>query len=211
MFIIARIIKEAEVRRAELMDAALELFTSTGYQTTMIIDIVKKAGVAKGTFYYYFPSKEAILEAIYNRWATDQATSFKEESRQLTALPKLQLFIKYLFLPSQLDLLFKRLWDEENFNLDYKAWGNQVENVFNPLLADIIQQGNQEETMHVVCIKETITFFWSTLSCLWEASIFQEPSEVFTNKRKIAQAVLEKILGIKEGVLELSIAHNRLA
>ena len=38
------------------MDAALELFRSGGYQKTMIIDITKQVGAAKGTVYHYYPS-----------------------------------------------------------------------------------------------------------------------------------------------------------
>lgn len=200
-----RIKKDPEVRRTELIDAAFSLFCSVGYEKTMIIDIVKKIGVAKGTFYYYFPTKEAVLEAICTRWATELAASFKVESRQFTALDKLQSFIVQLLLPSELDVLFDRLWAEEQLNLLYKTWQHQLETVFNPLLADMIQQGNQEGTMHVVYINETIAFFWNTLNCLWEASFWKEPSEVFINKVKIVESVLERILGIEDGVLELSI------
>lgn len=187
------------------MDAALELFNSAGYEKTMVADIVKKAGVAKGTFFYYFPTKEAVLEAICMRWATELAASFHLQSRQLTALNKLQSFIFQLLVPSQLDILMDKLWNKKQFNLLYITWQQQVESVFNPILSDIIKQGNQEGTMHVNCIKETVAFFWSTLECLWEAAYLEEPSEVLLNKTKIAESVLERILGIEEGVLELSI------
>lgn len=202
-----RIRKDPEVRQTELIDAALELFCSAGYEKTMIVDIVKKAGVAKGTFFYYFPTKEAVLEAICTRWATELATSFQLKSRQLTALNKLQSFIFQLSVPSQIDVLIDRLWNEKQFNLVYKTWQQQVENVFNPLLTDMIQQGNQEGTMHVDFINETVDFFWSTLDCLSEAAYLKEPPEVLLNKIKIAESVLERILGIEEGVLELSIAQ----
>ncbi|HWR08522.1 TetR/AcrR family transcriptional regulator [Sporomusa sp.] len=193
------------------MDAALELFRFAGYQKTMIIDITKKTGAAKGTFYHYFPSKEAILEAICTRWATEMATSFMLESRQLTTLPKLQLFITRLFLPTQLNILFKRLWDEEQLNLYYKAWRNLVEEVFNPLIADIIQQGNQEKTMCVAYPQETIAFFWSTLSCIWEAIFFQEPPVAIAIKVKLAESLLERVLGIKEGAFKITLTSYEIA
>ncbi|WP_371362364.1 TetR/AcrR family transcriptional regulator [Sporomusa rhizae] len=204
---ITRIKKDPDVRRTELMDAALELFSSAGYEKTMIIDIVKKIGVAKGTFYYYFPTKEAIVEAIYTRWAIELATSFQLESRQFTALDKLQSFLAQQLLPSQLDVLCDKLWAEKHLDLLYKIWQHQVETVFNPLLADMIQQGNQEGTLHVVYPKETIAFIWSILNCLWEASFLKEPSEVLINKIKIAEAILEQILGVEEGVLKLTITQ----
>lgn len=205
-----RIRKDPEVRQTELIDAALELFSSAGYEKTMIIDIVKKAGVAKGTFFYYFPTKEAILETICTRWATELATSYKlKSSRFSAALDKLQVFIEQLFLPSQFDILFDKLLAENQFNLLCKLWQQQLENVFNPLLADIIQQGNQERTMHVDFINETVAFFWSTLDCLWEAAYYnKEPSEVLVNKINVAESILERILGIEEDSLELSITQR---
>lgn len=187
------------------MDAALELFCSVGYEKTMVVDIVKKAGVAKGTFFYYFPTKEAVLEAICTREANELATSFQLQSRQLTALNKLQSFIFQLSSPAQIDILIDTLLNEKQFNFVYTIWQQHVENIFNPLLISIIHQGNQEGTMHVNCIKETTAFFWSTLDCLWEAGYSNEPSEILLNKSKIAESILERILGIEKNSLELSI------
>ncbi len=200
-----RIRKDPEVRQTELMDAALELFCSVGYKKTMVADIVKKAGVAKGTFFYYFSTKEAVLEAICTRGATELATSFQLQSRQLTAINKLQAFIFKISSPTQIDFLIDTLWNEKQFNFVYTIWQQHVENIFNPLLTDIIQQGNQEGTMHVNCIKETSAFFWSTLDCLWEAGYLNEPSEMLLNKTKIAESILERLLGVEENSLDLSI------
>lgn len=47
-----------------LLNAAMEVITEKGYEKTVISDIVKKAGVAQGTFYLYFPSKKALIPAI---------------------------------------------------------------------------------------------------------------------------------------------------
>lgn len=174
----------------------------------MVVDIVKKAGVAKGTFFYYFPTKEAVLEAIYIRWANEVAASFHLRSRQLTAVNKLQAFILQLLAPTQIDILIDKLWNEEQFNLLYKTWQQTIEGIFNSPLSDIIKQGNHEGTMHVNCINETIAFFWSTLECLWNAAYFKEPPEVLLTKTKIAESVMERILGIEEGVFKLSIPQN---
>lgn len=60
----ARIVKDPDVRRGELIATAQKLFYIKGYEKTSISDIVKAVGVAHGTFYYYFASKTAVLEAI---------------------------------------------------------------------------------------------------------------------------------------------------
>ena len=60
--------KPAEVRLDELMDAAQALFISKGFETTTVSEIVRDAGVAKGTFYHYFSSKNDILDALRDRY-----------------------------------------------------------------------------------------------------------------------------------------------
>lgn len=60
--------KPAEVRREELMAAAEELFLEKGYDETSVDEIVKLAGVAKGTFYLHFRSKDDVLIGLRERF-----------------------------------------------------------------------------------------------------------------------------------------------
>ena len=59
-----RITKDPEVRRAELIAAARELFDKNGIENTQVSQIVKKVGVAQGLFYYYFRSKEDVVNQV---------------------------------------------------------------------------------------------------------------------------------------------------
>ncbi len=54
-------------RRNEFIAAAEGLFNERGYENTTVDDIVTKMNVAKGLFYYYFDSKDKLLEIILNR------------------------------------------------------------------------------------------------------------------------------------------------
>lgn len=56
--------KSPEARRADLVTAAATLFAERGVSPTAVSDIVKAAGVAQGTFYLYFESKEAVVCAV---------------------------------------------------------------------------------------------------------------------------------------------------
>ncbi len=53
-----------ERRRQALLDAALAVFAEKGVATASVDDIVRAAGAAKGTFYLYFDSKDAIVNAV---------------------------------------------------------------------------------------------------------------------------------------------------
>lgn len=57
-----------EVRRQQMLDAALELFATRGYDETGVGDIAATAGVAVGTLYLYFPSKEHVLNGLHARF-----------------------------------------------------------------------------------------------------------------------------------------------
>lgn len=63
----ARITRNAEERKQELVDAAERLFLEKGYERTAVSDIVKSIRVAQGTFYYYFSSKDSILEVVLEK------------------------------------------------------------------------------------------------------------------------------------------------
>jgi AcrR family transcriptional regulator len=71
--------KPAETRRDELLTAAEALFLSQGVEATRIDQITDAAGVAKGTFYLHFASKEAVRAAMAERLA--------ERHRAATRLP----------------------------------------------------------------------------------------------------------------------------
>jgi TetR/AcrR family transcriptional regulator len=56
--------RRKEARPHELLSAALELFVEKGFAATKTEDVAGRAGVAKGTLYLYYPSKEDLLKAV---------------------------------------------------------------------------------------------------------------------------------------------------
>ena len=62
---------KAEETGRRILDAALELFRQEGFDITTMRDIARKAGVATGAAYYYYPSKDAIVMDFYQRSCTE--------------------------------------------------------------------------------------------------------------------------------------------
>ena len=60
--------KASDERRQEFMDAAEKLFKKNGIVDTTVNNIVKEVDVAKGLFYYYFKSKDDVIDAISARY-----------------------------------------------------------------------------------------------------------------------------------------------
>jgi AcrR family transcriptional regulator len=69
-----RVLKSPEDRRQEILDAALHTFTDKGVSKATVADIAEAAGVAKGTVYLYFGSKEHLLLALRDRFTDELLT-----------------------------------------------------------------------------------------------------------------------------------------
>jgi AcrR family transcriptional regulator len=75
-------------RRQQLLDAATWVFARKGYRRAGISDIIARAGVARGTFYLYFKSKEevflAIVDAFHKKISQAITTTSEPPSQQIT-------------------------------------------------------------------------------------------------------------------------------
>jgi AcrR family transcriptional regulator len=85
-------------RVAALIDAGAEVFAEKGYEASTMTEIAQRAGAAIGSLYQFFPSKEALAEALFNRFAERAAVSFgrvEELAPGRSARELADLFIDY--------------------------------------------------------------------------------------------------------------------
>lgn len=66
-----RVTKAPDDRRQDILAAGLKLFRTTGFADTTIADIAAEAGIAKGTFYLYFDSKDDLLGVLWEGYVDD--------------------------------------------------------------------------------------------------------------------------------------------
>ena len=88
-----RIVKEAEERREEILDAAEKLFAAKGFDNTSTGDILDAVGIARGTLYYHFKSKEDILDGVIQR-VTERLMQDAGRIVRKRELPVLERLIK---------------------------------------------------------------------------------------------------------------------
>jgi AcrR family transcriptional regulator len=95
---------------ARIFDAAMRLFAERGYANTPVEEITEAADVAKGTFFNYFPSKEAILEALAERQLS-VVKAAEEKAREMTRVRPvlLEMIHKLAERPSRSPLLLRSL------------------------------------------------------------------------------------------------------
>ena len=203
-----RITKDPQVRMTEILDAAEELFYSRGYHETSVSDIVKSIGVAQGTFYYYFKSKEEILEALINR----QISKFLFELEKvvsadgMTPPRKLELFVQTMFhtIHYKDGLLFEFLFNDQHLHLLDKL-RRQGKQLVMPLLLRIIEEGEQNKAFTVINSHVALVFVGGILNCLFDAVYEKPPAELFEQHVKMAIILLEKNVGLPANSLNIQL------
>ena len=84
--------------RSHIFECALELFREKGFDATTMQDVAARAQVVKSAAYYYFPSKEAIIQAYYESVQSEQeqicAAAFST-SKELKARLQLAMHTKF--------------------------------------------------------------------------------------------------------------------
>lgn len=91
--------EEASARRDAILDAALELFAERGFHGTAVPLVAERAQVGAGTLYRYFDSKEALVNALYQREKALLASHLMQDFP--VAVPPRQQF----------HAMWKRLWE----------------------------------------------------------------------------------------------------
>jgi len=143
---VPRISKAPEERRQELIDAAMELFWSQGYEKTMISDIVKRVGVAQGLFYYYFESKQDIFFATIDQFiqvhVEELAVLLRDSS--LSPITRMHNVVRELdgFL-QRVDTVGPRSFSGMNPAMQVKIHQHVIE-LMEPFLTQVLTEGDAQ-------------------------------------------------------------------
>lgn len=138
-------------RRNEILDVALKLVYSKGYDKMTIQDILDQLQISKGAFYHYFDSKADVLEALVERMAVEQVESHIisiVQNPELTAIEKLQCYfdtaVQWKTAQKEFIMQLTRVWySDENALARQKMFNMMVKHV-TPLFLEIIKQGVRE-------------------------------------------------------------------
>lgn len=95
----SRVVKTSGARKSEIMDAAEALFVQKGFDRVPVQELLESVGIAKGTFYHHFASKEELLNAILERTleGIGERAGAVAASPDMTAPAKLQAMLGVIF------------------------------------------------------------------------------------------------------------------
>lgn len=174
-----RVVKAPDVRRAEILSVAEQLFQTKGYSKTSVNEIVLNAKIAKGTFYHYFNSKPDILDALTLQLVEKMIL----ESQRIADDPHLNAIEKIVAIIAQQNTIVdKKKGIVESMHLpENKELHDRVNvaivKLLSPTFANIVQQGNHEGLFQVDDPLCTVQFILAGSQFLLGKGIFQWTDE----------------------------------
>lgn len=209
-------VKSSESRKDELLEAATNLFLQQGYHDTSVNSIVKAIGVSKGTFYYYFDSKEDVLDGLVDKMG---APIYREIDKiiadnSLTAIEKLNRIFatsrkQKIGKMKDLRKIIRLIYRPENLRLLDKIQKDTISRTV-PKVAKVVEQGIEEGTLNTRFPEEaSYLVFWmasglqeQTAKMLLDAEIEVDADELLQKYRAYENAV-ERVLGAPEDSIDI--------
>jgi AcrR family transcriptional regulator len=208
-----RTVKSPHERKKEFLDIARRLFFTKGYEQTSVDEIIKEVGLSKGSFYYYFKSKEDLLDELTKELSLQILAKIKEivDRDDLDAIYKLNksfsaaAAIKFENI-KLIKALLKVLCDESNVYFRYKIYQKNTD-IVAPEFYRIVQQGIKEEIFNTPYPFEASRMIFEMASTLTEKvsklilEITENPEnyKILEREYQHYQLAIERILGAPEG------------
>jgi AcrR family transcriptional regulator len=218
---LVRVLKkeEYETKRNEILNVALKLLYSKGYDKMTIQDILDDLQISKGAFYHYFDSKVDVLEALVDRMVVEQIEPMllsTVQDPELTALEKLQHYfdtaVRWKTAEKTLMMELLKVWySDENALARQKMMVMMVEHV-TPLFIQIIDQGVREGTFTVSFPEYVSQVIINLVQPLGDAFAQMLLSEEITHDHALQRAemmiiayneAIERILDAPKGSIHL--------
>ncbi len=208
----SRIVKNPEERKFELITAAENLFSIKGFEQTLVSDITQKIGVAQGTFYYYFSSKDDVMIAVLEKEWAELASSLSADftGRLISPFEQLAWIFAQFFSPHQNG---EALWQRfpslqitglpDRFHVKFDEMRTEI---FAPLICKIIQAGIEQKIFRSLNHPEEITqILFTGINAYMHihSPRFHEQS-YFIQKVEALSELLEIVLGLEKGSFHFS-------
>lgn len=197
-------VKEGEVRRREILVAARELFVRKGYEQTSVNDILRVVDIAKGTFYYYFASKEEVLEAIILD-IVEEGARRAEKILKDKSIPLVNRIMMAIMAQAPefegSDEIKEELHKVENAKLE-RLYLRAMLKRMTPVLQKSVLEGIDQDIFHMEYPTECIESILLLGHMMFDCDVFEWKMEDYPRKIQAFLCNAERILGTKEGELK---------
>lgn len=203
-----RVVKEAEERREEILDAAEKLFAAKGFDNTSTGDILDAVGIARGTLYYHFKSKEDILDGVIGRITNRLMQDAGEivRKKELPVLERLTKAILSLNVESKIGYeIMEQVHRPQNALMHQKMQAILLAGI-NPILTELVEEGIGQGICHTRYPESVVemTILYANVA-FDELNVSRLSPEQW--EKKIAGFIynMERLMGMAEGSLKEAI------
>lgn len=176
-----RVAKDGAERKKEILDVSERLFCTNGYDNTSTNDILAEIGIARGTLYYYFSSKEEILDAIIDRILEDinRKVSFVAMDESIPALERFTKAVLCANVDSAVgEMVLEQVHKPQNALMHQKMQERLLAGIA-PYFVKIIKDGIDQKLMATDYPEETVE-----MTLMYANSAFDEAID-YSEEEKI--------------------------
>ena len=188
-------------RKSDILQATKELFNAKGFEDTSINDIMKKVGAAKGVFYYYFETKDQVLNTLIEQQIDKVVISVEKVLDQSghNALQKLQWVLEEEFKSNMENYNpNNHIHNIKNVDMHQKILEGLVHR-FAPIVARLVKEGVEEGIFKTEYPLEVSEIIIAGVHFITDLGIFTWTKDEYIRKVKASEELIEKALCIKPG------------
>ena len=181
-----------DARKQELIEAARALFVEQGYEGTSVAAIVRRAGVAQGTFYLYFDGKARVLTHLQGRVLVDMIQAFQRAAaRPGPADERLVAGVKAILQVTRRHQKLLRVFRQGTTGEETETVWIQGREAFSVPFGQLLREG-VAEGLFTVDDPDLTAYLGLTLfdDLLYEALVFKKPA----GPKKTLQVALRFLL-----------------
>ena len=201
-----RVVKPAEERKNEILDVAEQLFVEKGFDNTSTNDIINEIGIARGTLYYHFKSKEEILDAIVERIRREKIAQAAVivANQEVPLLERLTGSVMALNIEGEVGVeVLEQIHKPQNALLHQKMQERIISGVV-PVITKLIEEGNAIGIFDTEYPPDAVEMILTYSSTAFDELAGLSHAEI-EKKSKAFIYHTERILGAKEGSLTAAI------
>lgn len=195
--------KEAIERRNEILDAADELFGQKGFDGTSTNDILEKVGIARGTLYYHFKSKEDIMDALIERYNAQILGAAKEIAVN-KSIPVNERIIRVVMALNISGGNGKEIIDhihKPQNALMHQKIQKVIMNGLPPILTEIIREGIEQGLFSTPYPYECMEMIVAYTNTVFDGDMVEMTDEERASRIPAFVFNVERLLGVESGSL----------
>ncbi|MGN0155781.1 MAG: TetR/AcrR family transcriptional regulator [Lachnospiraceae bacterium] len=197
---------QEEAKSEKILDALQQLLEEKSIKHISVSDIAQKAGIGKGSIYYYYPSKDAIVDALIKRNYEQPLQTAKKLSAQTNISSFTRMAMLFQACQNSSAIFLKQSKDSSSSMQDlaflHQKYLNYLISELKPVLTEIISQGIAQGEIHFDYPAALAEIALIVIAVKHDNSLIPSTPEETENTLHGLISLLEKGTGVPTGTLD---------